>query len=144
MYMYSNGLTGDLNDWRVVGRYIGVDVEPPLPEFDHNIITYAIAFLAVVLLIAAFADDRVKKGASILLLAAGLTFAGWAQYRLYQQGHNLDPTAPMRFIVQPFTPPLFGWTTVGKIRIYHLPHVGLLLFAAATGLTLLATWRHRT
>jgi copper chaperone NosL len=143
MYLYSNSLKGDLNDWRVVGRYIGVDVEPPLPEFDKNTITYVIALLGIAMLLAAFAGDSIKRGASILLLAAGLAFAGWGQYRMYQQGHNLDPRAPMRMVVKPFTPPLLGWTTVGKIRIYHLPHVGFILFGAATCLTLLVAWRRQ-
>lgn len=72
---------------------------------------------------------------------AGNSLAGWAQYRLYQAVHNLDPKAPMRYAVKPFTSPLVGIVRVHKITIYHLPHVGFLLFGGAVVLTLLAVRR---
>jgi copper chaperone NosL len=141
IYMYHNSLKGDMQDWKVVGRYIGINVDPELPEFDNNIIGIFIATLALILILAAFLGNKMKKYASIILLLGGISIAGWAQLRLYQQGHNLDPKAPMRSVIKPFTPPLIGVTTVSKIKIYQVPHLGMLLFVLATGLTFYVTWR---
>ncbi|MFQ6675840.1 MAG: hypothetical protein ACE5LH_05790 [Fidelibacterota bacterium] len=140
MYLHANALKGDLRDWEVVGRYIGIDVEPDLPEFDHNIVVFIVTILASLVWISAFLSTRFKKIASVILLTTAISMAGWAQYRLYQQGHNLDPSAPLRSVVKPFTPPLIGVTRVSKIKIYHLPHVGFLLFGLACGITLYGAW----
>lgn len=141
MYLYAHGLEGDLRDWEVVGRYIGVDVSPSLPELDLNVVSIIVAFLGVLTITSAFFGNGIKKAVSITLVATGLLLGGWAQYRLYQQGHRLDPSAPMRTVVKPFTPPLVGVVKVSKITIYHLPHLGSVLFVLACGLTLYAAWR---
>lgn len=141
IYLYTDRLGGDVGEWKVVGRYIGVKVPPELPEFDLKIISVIIVFLSAFVSLSAFGSVRWKKTASVILLVAGISLAGWAQYRLYQAGHNLDPTAPMRYAVKPFTPPLIGIVKVHKITIYHLPHAGSILFGAATVLTLYAAWR---
>lgn len=140
MYLYTYALKGDLQQWEVVGRYIGIKVPPDLPEFDNHIIVTIIVMLATMALISAFLNRKWKKVASILLIVGGIALASWAQYRLYQQGHNLDPNAPMRYVVKPFTPPLIGVSKVSKIKIYHLPHLGFLLFFVATGLSAYAAW----
>lgn len=141
MYLYANALTGDLHQWEVVGRYIGIKVPPDFPELESNIVVYIIGVFAAVTLAAAFMSLKVKKVVSILLITMGISLAGWAQYRLYQSGHSLDPTAPMRYVVKPFTSPLIGVTRVSKIRIYHLPHIGFIFLAAAVVLTVHASWR---
>jgi hypothetical protein len=130
-----------MTDWKVIGRFIGLNVDPKLPEFDNNIIGIFVSALALIMILAAFLGNNMKKYASIILILGGITLAGWAQFRLYQQGHNLDPKAPMRSVVQPFTPPLIGVTTLNKIKIYQIPHLGMLLFALATGLTFYVSWR---
>lgn len=141
MFLYVHSLKGDFRDWEVMGRYIGIDVHPKVPEFDFKILVIILIALSVLLIISAFLGPGWKKIASILLIVIGLTMLGWAQYRLYLQGHNLDPTAPLRFTVKPFTPPIIGITRVSKIRIYHLPHLASLLFAASAALSVFAAWR---
>lgn len=141
MYLYAHALKGDIQQWEVVGRYIGIKVPPEVPELDHYIIVVIIAILAAVTLASSFLNIKWKRVASIVLILGAISLAFWAQYRLYQQGHNLDPTAPMRYVVKPFTPPLIGVVKVSKIKIYHFPHLGLFLFGAATILTTYAAWR---
>lgn len=71
------------------------------------------------------------------VLIAGMTI--FTPYSLYLFGHDLDPTAPLRY-VEPFTPPVIGVVKVGSLTTYHLPHIGsfLLVFAA-----LLQFWAFR-
>jgi len=140
MYLYLYSLKGDLRDWEVVGRYIGVNVHPTLPEFDYKIVVAIVLLVALLSLIAFFKGVRWQKTVSVIMLIVGFALAVWAQYRLYQQGHNLDPKAPLRYVVKSFTPPLIGLTKVSKIRIYHLPHIGFLLYALSCFLTLYSSW----
>ncbi|MAG14231.1 MAG: hypothetical protein CMN78_06515 [Spirochaetales bacterium] len=141
MFLYAYGLKGDFKDWEILGRYIGINIYPELPEFDSLILVIIIAILAALTIASAFLAMKWKKILPILLAVAALCFAGWAQYRLYQQGHSLDPTAPLRFTVKPFTPPLIGITKVSRIRIYHFPHVGIALYTLAIIGTAFARWR---
>lgn len=143
MFLYVYGLKGDFKDWEILGRYVGLNLYPDLPEFDGFIIVFVLAALSLLSIAAAFRGKRFRKIIPIVLAVVGLALAGWAQYRLYQQGHNLDPTAPLRFTVKPFTPPLIGVTKVSRIRIYHYPHIGGLLFFAAITLAGAAGWIKR-
>lgn len=129
-----------MQEWEHMGWYIGIDVTPDLPELENNTFLDILIILGLLVVITAFLNNRLKKAASILLLTCGLVMAGWAQYRLYLQGHDLDPKAPMRFVVKPFTPPLIGVTKVSKIRIYHLPHLGSLLFILGAGIIFYTAW----
>lgn len=141
MFLYLYKLMGDIKDWEVVGRYIGINTHLNFPEFEHKILVSIILFLSALLFISQFKNEKWKKIISIFLLFSGLLLAGWAQYRLYQQGHNLDPNAPLRFVVKPFTPPLIGLTKVHRIVIYHFPHIGFFLFAASCLLAIYSSWR---
>lgn len=141
MFLYTFQLKGDKKDWDVVGRYIGINTNPKLPEIENKIILSILIVLSFILIISHFKTEKWKKTVSIILLIIGLCLAAWAQYRLYQQGHNLDPKAPLRYVVKPFTPPLIGLTKVHRIKIYHFPHLGFFLFSASCLLTLYSSWK---
>ncbi|MEW6456093.1 MAG: hypothetical protein AB1410_05180 [Acidobacteriota bacterium] len=139
MFLYTYGIKGDVQEWKVVGRYIGINVEPNLPELDLKIIAIIVVILGMFTFISAFRSGKWKKIVSISLIVTGISLALWAQYRLYQAGHNLDPKAPLRNVAKPFTPPLIGMTKISKIKIYHLPHLGSILFVTSTILTFYAS-----
>ncbi len=112
-------------------QIIGIDTNPRLPEFDYKIFPTLLTFFSILLFISSFKSKKLGKIVSISLLIFGILMAGWTQFRLYQQGHNLDPQAPLRYVVKPFTPPLIGIIRVHKITIYHLPYIGFFLFGLA-------------
>jgi len=57
-----------------------------------------------------------------LLSYAGL-YALWTfQSRLFTYGHNIESSAPVK--IEPFTPPLFGTITVGKVDVSSAPDLG--------------------
>ena len=58
------------------------------------------------------------------------------QYRLWQTGHGLDPTAAIR--VSPFTPRVVGPTSLMNFTINGLPGMALILIALAAALATLA------
>ena len=141
MFLYVHKITGDLKDWEVLVRYIGVNIYPELPELNGKMIVYLMFILGGFAILSAFiAYPKLLKICSIIILIIGLLLAGWAQFRLYQQGHSLDPKAPLRSTIKPFTPPLIGITKVHKIRIYHYPHIGSAFFGLAIVSMVLTSW----
>jgi len=54
------------------------------------------------------------------------------QFRLWQTGHSLDPTSPIR--VDPFTPKVLGPTTLMNFTVIGYPGMALILIAAAAAL----------
>ncbi|MCP2605131.1 hypothetical protein NLC29_03140 [Candidatus Aminicenantes bacterium AH-873-B07] len=140
MFLFVHSLKGDIRDWEVVGRYIGVNVHPDFPELKYKLVAIFLFFLGLFLIFSAFRGIKWKKVASILVVVFGLLLLILVQFRLYQQGHNLDPNAPLRFVVKPFTPPVFGLTKISKIRIYHLPFIGTFLYLASSLLCVWSSW----
>jgi hypothetical protein len=69
-----------------------------------------------------------------------MVLTAWGQYSLYLFGHNLDPERPLRYL-EPFTPPIVGWVTMGKILTLHFPNIGSALFVAAGALLVFRAWR---
>lgn len=142
--VYADRLEGDIEEWRIVSRLVGVKVPPPVPELDLKIIPIMIVALSILSLVTAI-KNRFAKIAMIASWVVIISLASWAQYRLYLIGHDLDETAPLRAYVKPFTPPLIGWITVaGRITVYHWPYMGSILFMVATLLiTFVASLRFR-
>ena len=71
----------------------------------------------------------------------GIFSIGSFWYRLYEYGHNLDPTAPMR--IKPFTPLLIGVKQIANFRESSFPQAGAYLLCLAVLLIALAGWWSR-
>ncbi|MAG30217.1 MAG: hypothetical protein CL908_04885 [Deltaproteobacteria bacterium] len=136
--VYSDKITGDAHEFQVLSHYVGIIFPPEVPEMESGLLKWVFAGLGVAALIASILPRKTRKISASLLVLAVLFLAAWGQYRFYQSGHTLDPEAPMRMAVKPFTPPLFGWVKIHKIAIYHLPHIGSALMLGALGSLLLS------
>lgn len=136
LHMYAVRYDGDIDEWARVGKLVGVEFPPPIPEIFFRLFPAAIILTTLVALGAA-ARSRWLTIASLLpwVVMAGL--AAWGQYNLYLFGHNLDPDRPLK-VLEPFTPPLIGIVTLGKIRVYHYPDISALLFLAGAVLLVLS------
>jgi O-antigen/teichoic acid export membrane protein len=74
----------------------------------------------------------------VLFLYFGL-FSLWSFHeRLYQYGHNLDPTAAVK--VKPFTPPLFGTHQIANFTVTNMPEIGSYLMIAFALCLIAAVW----
>ncbi|MDP6420479.1 MAG: hypothetical protein QF672_04040 [SAR202 cluster bacterium] len=131
--VHGDRLEGDVVEWHRVSRLVGVTVPPPMPEIDFKVMPIAMIASAALALLAALTRRRVLSiSACFLAWTVSVGMLGVLQYRLYLIGHDLDPTAPLRFFVKGgFTPPAIGKLTVGSITTYHIPHVGTALTFAA-------------
>ncbi len=134
--VYAGAVTGDTQEFTTLTRYIGINFPPDVPELRTPLVATALVLIGLLAGVAAFLPRRGRIAMVIAVLALTVCMGGWGQFRFYQAGHNLDPTAPMRTIMKPFTPPLFGWISIRRIRIYHMPHLGSFLILAGAGLAL--------
>lgn len=139
LQMYTYKYDGDIYEWNLAGRLVGVKVPPPIPDVFFPLFTAAVAGMGL-LALACAAKERLLKAASLAPWAIMAAVGAWGQYSLYVYGHSLDPDRPLRYL-QPFTPPLVGVTTLGKIYTYHYPDIGSALFIAAGSLLVFSACR---
>lgn len=130
---YGNRVEGDLSEINELSRYIGM---PPfnfvgMPEMRlwPWVILVAIA-AAVLAVVTRRRWLRRLACAAVWLIPIGALAD--VQFRLWQVGHSLDPTSPIR--VTPFTPRVVGPTTLMNFTIQAIPGMALVLIAVAAAL----------
>ena len=146
--IYDHALRGgnagqDVKEINVLNHYIGMHdlAEEDFTEFKW--MPFVVGGIALLILravvhgtVAALVD------ASVVFFYFG-AFSLWSfGYKLYRYGHDLAPTAAVK--VDPFMPPMFGYSKVANFEIYSYPQAAtyvmllvLLLLAAA----FLMAWR---
>jgi len=139
--VYAYKYAGDIEEWNRVGRLVGVHVPPPVPEVFFLLFPGAVLVAAGLAVVTAL-TDKGRHLAVVFPWVLLLLLLIWGQYSLYVYGHALDPDRPLRYL-EPFTPPVVGITTLGKIKTYHFPNVGSLLFFAGAALLVVRAWPRR-
>jgi copper chaperone NosL len=130
---YGNKVTGDLGEINELSHYIG------MPAFDFVGMPEMRLWPLVILagLAAAVLAVVTRRRWLRRLSCAGLWLIPVAalvdvQFRLWQTGHNLDPTSPIR--VAPFTPRVLGSTTLMNFTLWAYPGLALVLIVLAAAL----------
>lgn len=147
--IYSHKLEGgmtpnrdDLKEINSLNHYIGMRA---LKEDDFTEFKWIPFVLGGVILLSlrAVVLGKMSKLVDLFVLFTyfGL-FSLWTFYhKLYLYGHELDPTAAVK--VPPFTPPLFGHTTLANFEVYSYPDWGSYFMALVPLLFLIAMWLSR-
>ena len=129
LYVYTYTLDGghpqgrdDLREINTLNHYIGMR---PLLESDFSEFKWMPLLIGVFFILALRSAVMGKMSnvvdVDVLFGYFGL-FSLWSFYnRLYQYGHNLDPTAPVK--VPPFSPPLIGPKQLANFTVYSYPGV---------------------
>ena len=140
---YVNHMTGDVHEIDELNHYIGMRKLDEAAQFERSTAVMMITALSLLVLGAVFIHS---KWAALLSVPAILFPAGflldlhlWLSYF----GNNLDPTAPLSSSIKPFTPPVLGTGRVGQFETVATAGPGLILAAVASGVILIALWRHR-
>jgi hypothetical protein len=129
----------DLREINTLNHYIGMR---PLLESDFNEFNWlplAIGAFALLALRAVVLGKMSKLVDVVVLFIYFGLFSAWGFYRrLYEYGHNLDPTAAVK--VAPFTPPLIGTQQIANFTVTNVPGLGSYLMIAFAICLLLAVW----
>jgi copper chaperone NosL len=132
----------DLREINTLNHYIGMR---PLLESDFSEFKWLPLALGgfFILILRAIVIGKMSKLVDLVVMF--MYFGGfslWSFYhRLYQYGHNLDPSAPVK--VGPFTPPLFGSQQLGNFTVYNYPGAGSYFLTAAIALLAFAVLRSK-
>jgi hypothetical protein len=146
LHIYASRLEGgstanrdDLREINTLNHYIGMR---PLLESDFSEFKWlplAVGAFALLALRALVIGKMSKLVDVVVLFVYFGLFSLWSFYRrLYEYGHNLDPTAAVK--VQPFTPPLFGTHQIANFTVTNLPEIGSYLMIAFALCLIAAMW----
>jgi copper chaperone NosL len=132
----------DVKEINALNHYIGMR---PLREDDFTefkwipFVVGGVVLLALRVVVLGKMSKLVDL--CVLFIYFGL-FSLWSfHHKLYLYGHELDPTAAVK--VPPFTPPIFGHTTMANFEVYSYPDVGSYCMAAMPLMLLAAMWLSR-
>ncbi|MBC7596377.1 MAG: hypothetical protein H7288_21030 [Kineosporiaceae bacterium] len=136
--VYGNRVKGDLGEINELSHYIGM--RPfnfnfaDMPEMRLWPLVILVGMAAAVLAVATRRRwlRRVACAAVWLIPIGALADV---QFRLWQVGHDLDATSPIR--VDPFTPRVVGPTSLMNFTSWAYPGSALVLIAAAAAVV---TW----
>jgi hypothetical protein len=136
----------DVREINVLNHYIGMHdlAEEDFDEFAW--MPFALGAIGLLFLRAAVLGTvKEMLDATMVFAYVGL-FSLWSfGYRMYQYGHNLAPTAPVK--VAPFTPPVFGYQKIANFEVYSYPRTGTYVLLGVIVLLawgFVVTWRDRT
>jgi len=143
MYIWINQITGDtdytLQNVNILNHYVGMqyivpDSIPELKYFPYVIISWMVLGILLSL-------GKIKHGAliwgislSILGVLGMYDFYLW----MYDYGHNLSDTAPIKVPGMSYMPPLFGTKWLLNFKATSLPHYGTMFLTISILLSLFA------
>ncbi len=140
--IYSQELRGgnggqDLKEINLLNHYIGMRDLSNDNFTEFKWMPFVIGALALLFLRAAAHGTMAALVDATVVFCYFGAFSLWSfGYKLYQYGHQLAPTAPVK--VPPFTPPMFGYRQLANFEVYWYPAAGTYLMAATALAVLVA------
>ena len=128
LHAYGTGMSGDVRELDILNHYIGM---PPItaPELETAFFPIGIGLL-VLLCLATPLHERIRRLAIVATALTPIAILADLQWRLYDFGHTLNPSAPIR--LKAFTPLVIGQTQMGNFLSTGMASFGIAcLFAAA-------------
>jgi nitrous oxidase accessory protein len=110
LYAFGTRMQGDLSELNILNHYIGMPAIQA-PTLETSLFPIGIGLL-VGLCLAAPAHSWVRRAAAATAALMPIGILADLQWRLYEFGHALNPTAPIR--LKPFTPLVIGQTQMGN------------------------------
>jgi copper chaperone NosL len=145
MIVYARRIVGDIGELNALNHYIGMIPISNAFFTELRLLPLGIGVVAAACLGAAFIRRRWAAALPLALMLALAAYGFWSmQRRLYQFGHDLDPTAAIR--IDPFTPPMLGENQIAQFATYAYFDWGTILPLAAgvlVALVLVADLRSR-
>ena len=136
MVVYPSHIRGDVTELNTLNHYIGMT--PISDDFfvELRLLPAALGLIALACGAAALIRRIWADLLPLGLMAALAGYGGWSMhFRLYQFGHDLDPTAPIH--IAPFTPPVLGTNQIAQFATYSYFGWGTFAALAAGALVVL-------
>jgi hypothetical protein len=130
MIVYARWIVGDIGELNALNHYIGMIPISDAFFPELRLLPLAFGAVAAACLGAAFIRRRWVAALPLGLMLAVAVYGFWSiRRRLYQFGHDLDPTAAIR--IDPFTPPMLGENQIAQFATYAYFDWGSILPLAA-------------
>jgi copper chaperone NosL len=143
MIVYARRIVGDIGELNALNHYVGMIPISDAFFAELTLLPPAFGIVAAACLAAAFARGRWVAALPLGLMLALAAYGFWSmQRRLYQFGHDLDPTAAIE--IAPFTPPMAGENQIAQFATYAYFDWGTILPLAAGVLVALVLAADRT
>lgn len=154
MFIHADHLSGQIDIINGLNNYIGMRHIHEKDFVEFAVLPYFLGVLALFGLINILVNKKwfLYTWACLFFLfaiAAMVDFYLW----LYNYGHNLDPTAPIKVPGMSYSPPLIGFKQLLNFQAYSIPDIGgwslvsaaiLLVFIVAKELGLLKSFNKKT
>ena len=136
VFFHFDGFTGEVHEMNTINHYIGMDPMWRGGQIEREIATYALLFLALVLIYFIAFNKKWTIYPMLVPVALPLLFIADYAYWLYWFGHNLHDWGA--FNIKPFMPTVFGDGKVAQFTTHSYPTIGFYVIVAISLLSLLA------
>ena len=140
---YVNRLEGDVFEIDGLNHYIGMRPLEEAAQLERAMSVAAITILALLLLGAIFVHTKWAVLLTFPAISMPFVFLGDMYFWMRNFGMNLDETAALSAIIEPFVPPILGSGFVGQFETVAEFQIGLYLAFLASLLILVGLYFHR-
>ncbi len=143
MTVYVNKVQGDVDEVDGLNHYIGMRPISEAGEFERSMSLIAIAALIMLVVAAIFVHNPCALALTWpVMLYPGIFLVDlWLWMRSF--GQDLDPSAPLSSIIEPFVPQILGSGQVAQFKTEAIWMPGLWLSFAASAVIVVAIFMHR-
>lgn len=148
LYIWINQVTGDtdsaLQNINILNHYIGMQPIHPDSIKELTYFPYIIIFMIIFGMVGVIKNNFSLKLTWLIVLIVLGTLGIYDFYIwLYDFGHNLSPTAPIKIPGMVYQPPLFGEKILLNIKATSYPATGGILLGVSIILTIVSLYLHR-
>jgi len=131
LLIYSNKLAGDVDIINGLNHYIGMKTLHAEDFIEFTVLAYLIGIYGLAFIVVGALGRRkllyVLFGFFLLFgVVAMVDFWRW----LYEYGHDLDPSAPIKVPGMAYQPPLLGFKQLLNFGAFSIPATGGWIFIA--------------
>jgi copper chaperone NosL len=143
MSVYVNRVEGDVQEVDTLNHYIGMRPLSEAGALERSLAVIAIAALVMLVVAAIFIHNPCALLLTWPVMLYPAIFLADLWYWMQDFGMNLDDTAPLSSIIEPFVPPLLGEGKIAQFKTLAIWETGLWMSVVASILIALGIYFHR-
>ena len=143
MTVYVNEVKGDVQEVDTLNHYIGMRPISEAGQFERSMSVIAISALVMVVIAAIFVHNPCALLLTWPVMLYPVIFLGDLWFWMQKFGTELDETAPLSNIIEPFVPKIIGSGEVAQFQTRAIWESGLWMAFGASALIALGIFYHR-